>query len=70
MMRVIDVSKKRKFKMLEVTCDINCDIKKSGDYFPFNHSVEWLGKVYMLGRDHIHMITKDGKKHDFIENYG
>jgi hypothetical protein len=50
--------------------DVTCDDKKRIDKFPSNQSVEWLGKVYMLGRDHIHMITKDGKKHDFIENYG
>jgi hypothetical protein len=64
-MRVIDVN-----TMKVTVLDVTCDDKKRTDIFPSNQSVEWLGKVYMLGRDHIHVITKDCKKHHCIENYG
>jgi hypothetical protein len=40
------------------------------DTFPWNHSIEWYGKVYMLGDDHIHVITKDCKKYNCIKNRG
>ena len=44
--------------------------QKIYDDFDLNMSVEWQGKVYMLGYDHIHVITKDCKKYECIKNQG
>ena len=34
------------------------------DHFLWNQSVEWNGKVYMLGNIHIHVISKDCKNYE------
>lgn len=52
------------------TLDATCVNNMESDTFPWNHSIEWHGKVYMLGDDHIHVITKDSKKYECINNRG
>jgi len=64
-MRVIDVN-----TMKQSTLDITWDSQKEKDIFLSNQSVEWLGKVYILGESHIHVITEDCKKYECIKNCG
>ena len=64
-MQVIDVET-MKLSVLDITGDD--EIEK--DYFYCNQSVEWYGKIYMLGENHIHVITKDCKKYECIQNRG
>ena len=61
--RVLDVNT-MKLSMLDVTWDDETE----SDSFRWNQSVEWNGKVYVLGRKHIHVITKDFKMHECIKN--
>ena len=60
-MRVLDI-KKMKLSKHDITLD---DDKVSDSIYCYN-SVEWHGKVYMLGWDHIHVITKDCMKYELI----
>jgi hypothetical protein len=64
-MRVIDLDTMQ-LSILDVYCN---DVKKS-DLFFLNQSLEWYSEVYMIGFDHIHVITKDCKKYDCIKNLG
>ena len=64
-MKVLDVNKMKLSKL-----DITLDQEKFFDKLSYNQSVEWHGKVYMLGYNHIHVITKDCKKYELIENQG
>jgi hypothetical protein len=64
-MRVIDVD-----TMQLSILDVNCNHNKEFDSFFLNQSLEWYGDVYMLGFHHIHVITKDCKKYDYIKNLG
>ena len=64
-MRVIDVN-----TMKQSILDITWDSQKEKDIFFINQSVEWLGKVYILGDEHIHVITEDCKSYECIKNCG
>lgn len=64
-MRIIDVS-----TMQMSILDVALDNKKEYDYFIYNQSVEWHGKVYMIGQNHIHVITKDCQKYECIKEHG
>ena len=46
--------------------DITLDDNKVSDCLININTVEWHGKVYMLGLDHIHVITKDSMKYELI----
>ena len=52
--------------MLDFTLDENDKMDDS----PSNQSVEWHGKVYILGEKHIHVITEDCKKYKCIKYRG
>jgi hypothetical protein len=64
-MRVIDVN-----TMKLSTLDVTWDYQKEKDFYYSNQSVEWHGKVYMLGDKHIHVIAEDCKKYECIKNHG
>ena len=64
-MRVLDVNKMKLSKL-----DITLDQDEFFDILTCSQSVEWHGKVYMLGYNHIHVITKDCKKYELIQNQG
>jgi hypothetical protein len=64
-MNIIDVN-----TMKLSTLDVPKDYEKQPDIFYNNQSVEWQGKVYMLGQSHIHVITKDFKKYECIKEHG
>jgi hypothetical protein len=52
--------------------DVKCNYYKEKyfDQFISIQSLEWHGKVYMLGSDHIHVMTKDCKKYECIKKRG
>jgi hypothetical protein len=64
-MKVIDVDT-MKLSVLDLTWDDD----ENYDCLFYHHSVEWNGKVYMLGENYIHVITKDCKKYERIKNQG
>ena len=64
-MTVIDVD-----SMKLCSLDLTGDDKTEQDTFSWNQSVEWHGKIYMLGDSHIHVLAKDCKKYESIKWQG
>ena len=64
-MRVIDLN-----TMTLTELDMTWDCDTEYDFFYFNQSLDWHGKVYMLGKDHIHVITKDCLSYECIRDEG
>ena len=40
------------------------------DFFYFNQIAEFDGKVYAMGKDHVHILSKNGVQHQIIEYEG